>query len=126
MRVDKASILNLRKTYLQLHIPKNLQRFQAVRCHGKLYVMTRMGFGFDIAAQVMPKILSTVLSIDHDIAAGMDHCIDDIFVNEQIVLVDVVREHLLNFGLVTEDLVAKADARVLGLRVYRDSDGVHS
>ena len=85
-----------------------------------------MGFGLDIAPQIMSKILSTVLSIDHAIAAGTDHYIDGIFMNEQIVPVDVVREHLLKFGEMTKDPVPISDVKVLGLSVYKGSDGMHS
>ena len=44
-RSSNACLLDLKKAYLQVHVDRSLQRFQAVKVRGKLYVMTRMGFG---------------------------------------------------------------------------------
>ncbi|XP_067933240.1 uncharacterized protein [Watersipora subatra] len=112
-----ACMLDLKKAYLQLHVDSSLQRFQAVMFHGTLYVMTRLGFGLNAAPKIMSKILSTVLSLDPTVAAGTDHYIDDILVNKSVVPVEVVRSHLLKFGLVTKEPVDLREARVLGLRV---------
>ena len=120
-----ACVLDLQKAYLQLHVDVSLQRFQAVRYCGKTYVMTRMGFGLNVAPKIMTKILSKVLSLDRGVDAGTDHYIDDIWVNESVVSVDVVREHLYKFGLVTKEPVALTEARVLGLKVTRDEFGNH-
>lgn len=100
---DRACMLDLQKAYLQLHIDLSLQRFQAVRFNGKLYVMTRMGFGLNVAPKIMTRILAKVLSLDENVHKGCDHYIDDIIVNENIVSVTRVREHLLKFGLASKD-----------------------
>ena len=117
---SNACVLDLKKAYLQLHVDVSLQRFQAVKYCGKTYVMTRMGFGLNVAPKIMTKILSKVLSLDRGVAAGTGHYIDDIWVNESVVSVDVVREHLLKFGLVTKEPVTLTEARVLGLKVTKD------
>ena len=114
-----ASLLDLRKAYLQVHVSERLQRFQTVRYKGELYVMTRMGFGLNVAPKVMSKIVSTVLSQDPQVDMGTDHYIDDIFVNEKVVDVQRVRDVLLRHGLVTKDPEPLSNARVLGVRVKK-------
>jgi hypothetical protein len=84
-----------------------------------------MGFGLNVAPKIMTKILSKVLSLDGRVAAGTDHYIDDIWVNESVLPVEHVREHLRKFGFVTKEPVALTEARVLGLKVTRNTLGVH-
>ena len=38
-----ASLLDLKKAYLQIHVVDELKKFQAVKYKGQLYIMTRMG-----------------------------------------------------------------------------------
>ena len=52
---------------------------------GQLYVMTRMGFGLNVAPKIMSRIISAVLSQDEEVKKGTDHYIDDIWVNESVV-----------------------------------------
>lgn len=113
-------MLDLKKAYLQLFIEDELLKFQAVRYKGKLYVMTRMGFGLNVAPKIMSKVLGKVLSMDGKVESGTDHYIDDIIVNEELVSVDHVRDHLSRYGLVTKEPEPISDARVLGLRVKED------
>ena len=120
---DKVCILDLQKAYLQLHIDLCLQRFQAVRFKGKLYVMTRMRFGLNVAPKVMSRILAEVLSLDENVRKGCDHYIDDIIVNEGHVSASKVRKHLQKFGLVTKEPEYLCSARVLGLRVKATNEG---
>ena len=110
-------MLDLQKAYLQLHVDTSLQRFQAVRYKNKLYVMTRVGFGLNVAPKVMSRILATVLSLDEIVSKGTDYYIDDIIVNEAVVPVATVKEHLEKYGLRTKEPEKLTSARVLGLRV---------
>lgn len=116
-------MLDLQKAYLQLHIDRSLQRFQAVRFNGKVYVMTRMGFALNVAPKVMTLILAKVLSLDENVHKGCDHYIDDIIVNENMISVSRVREHLLKFGLACKDPQYLSSARVLDLRVKTSNHG---
>ena len=118
-----ASLLDLRKAYLQVHVRHTLQRFQTVKYKGQLYVMTRMGFGLNVAPKIMSRIISAVLSQDEEVKKGTDHYIDDIWVNESVVGVDKVRQLLLKYGLVTKEPEPLSDTRVLGLRVRDPGDG---
>ena len=116
-------MVDLKKASLQLHVDKELQKFQAVKYHGRLYVMTRMGFGLNVAPKIMSKILARVLSLDKDIEAGTDYYIDNIIVNKDVVTVSKAREHLLAYGLTTKEPEPISNARVLGLRVAESNDG---
>ena len=118
-----ASLLDLRKAYLQVHVSKSLQRFQTVKYKGQLYVMTRMGFGLNVAPKIMSRIISAVLSQDDVVKKGTDHYIDDIWVNESVVGVERVRQLLLRYGLVTKEPELLSDSRVLSLRVRDSSSG---
>ncbi|XP_067943330.1 uncharacterized protein [Watersipora subatra] len=84
-RDNLASILDLRKAYLQIHVSEQLQRFQLVKFKGQLYVMKRMSFGLSVAPKVMSKIIAKVLAQDSRISEGTDHYIDDIWVDESVV-----------------------------------------
>lgn len=117
MNGGKASLLDLKKAYLQIHISDDLKRFQPVKYKGKLYVMTRMGFGLSVAPKIMSKILSSIFSLNDRLREGCDHYIDDIWINEQVVSVAEVKSHLMKYGLVTKEPESLDNARVLGLRV---------
>ena len=114
---SNCSMLDLKKAYLQLYVDDELLKFQAVRYKDKLYVMTRMGFGLNVAPKIMSRVLGKVLSMESAVDDGTDHYIDDIIVDEDKVSVDFVRSHLERYGLVTKDPEKICDARVLGLRV---------
>ena len=43
MRDKFASMLDLKKAYLQIHVANDLMRFQMVKYKSTLYVMTRLG-----------------------------------------------------------------------------------
>ena len=73
-------LLDLKKAYLQINVNRSLQQFQAVKFRGNLYVMTRMGFGLNVAPKTMSKVLDKVLSMDANIEKGTDHYIDDIWI----------------------------------------------
>ena len=120
---DAITLLDLKKAYLQLYVDADLQRFQTVRFQGQRYVMTRMGFGLNVAPKVMSRVLQAVLSSEPDVGEGTDSYIDDIVINERMVAPSRVRALLLNYGLVTKDPVHLDGARVLGLHVERDSVG---
>ncbi|XP_067939562.1 uncharacterized protein [Watersipora subatra] len=92
-RDNQASILDLRKAYLQIHRSEQLQRFQLVKFKGQLYVMKRMGFG-----------------------------LNDIWVDESVVSAEEVRRLLSKYGLETKEPVPLTNSRVLGLRVIKNPD----
>jgi len=119
----EACLLNLKKAYLQIHVSRSLQKFQTVKYKGKLYVMTRMGFGLSVAPKIISRIISTVLAQDNEVKQGTDHYID-IWVNKSLVRVDKVRQLLLRYGLVTKEPEPLNDVwNVLELRVGEVGNG---
>ncbi|XP_067935621.1 uncharacterized protein [Watersipora subatra] len=120
---DNVCMLDLKKVYLQLHMDSSLQRFQAVRFNGQLYVMTRLGFGLNVAPKIMSCILAKVLLMDEKIAKSTDHYIDDIVVNEDVVSALKVKDHLQKYGLLSKEPESLSSAQVLGLRVEASNSG---
>ncbi|XP_067949585.1 uncharacterized protein [Watersipora subatra] len=120
---DNVCMLDLKKAYLQLHVDSSLQRFQAVRFNGQLYVMTRLGSGLNVAPKIMSPILAKVLSMHEKIAKGTDQYIDDIVVNEDVVSALKVKNHLQKYGLLSKEPESLSSARVLGLRVEASNSG---
>ena len=121
---SQTTLLDLRKAYLQLRVADDMVRFQAVRHKGQLYVMTRLGFGLNVAPKIMSRVLGKVLSLDATVAAGTDHYVDDIIVNESVVSVERVKQHLTEYGLESKDPEPLDGARVLGLRVSQRNGDV--
>ncbi|XP_067939885.1 uncharacterized protein [Watersipora subatra] len=120
---DNICMLDLKKAYLQLHVDSSLQRFQAVRFNGQLYVMTRLEFGLNVAPMIMSHILAKVLSMDEEIAKSTDHYINDIVVNEDVVSALKMKGHLQKYDLLSKEPESLSSARVLGLRVEASNSG---
>lgn len=118
-------LLDLSSAYLQIHVDKSLWPFQTVLFRERRYCLTRLGFGLNVAPLVMKAILTYVLGQDEDVRRGASAYVDDIYVNEDIVAVQRVRDHLAKFGLECKPHERVADgARVLGLRVWGEGDDV--
>ena len=67
--------------------------------------------------------MAKVLELDTQVAKGTDHYIDDILVNEDIVSVQRVIDHLSKFGLKTKPPARLEVSRVLGLQLRQDDKG---
>ncbi|KFD46863.1 hypothetical protein M514_12268 [Trichuris suis] len=114
-----VSILDLKKAYLQVHVEKSLWPYQTVIIQGRRYCLTRLGFGLNVAPVIMKAVVSRVLSLAPDVHKGASAYIDDIFVNEDIVSVDGVNQHLARYVLLCKVPQRVADGvRVLGLKVW--------
>lgn len=112
-------LLDLKKAYLQLHIDPAFWKHQVVRHNGKLYYLTRLGFGLSSAPRIMSKILKKVLSLDEDIKNSTDSYIDDIIVNTAKIDIDLVIRHLARYGLQTKTPAKFESVKVLGLQINR-------
>lgn len=120
---SSCAIVDLKKAYLQIKVDPCLWCYQAVRWRNETFVLTRLGFGLNIAPKVMTKIVEHVLHSDQRIGSATSGYIDDIFVDESKVSVDSVVSHLESHGLVSKEPERLGDAnsvRVLGLRVDRN------
>ena len=115
----RTAMLDLSTAYMQVHVHESLWPFQTVILRGKRYCLTRLGFGLNIASAAMKAILTEVLALDERVCAASSPYVDDVYVNEEIVSVEYVRDHLLRYGLVCKQPQRVADgARVLGLQVW--------
>ena len=117
-------LMDLSTAYMQLGVDASLWPFQTIMFRGERYCLTRLGFGLNVAPLVMKHVLKYVLSQDETVKRGTSAFVDDIYVNEDVVSVQRVREHLLSFGLTckAEERVAEG-TRVLGLRVATSDHG---
>jgi hypothetical protein len=115
-----VSLLDLKKAYLQLHVHESLWRHQAVRYKGENFYLTRLGFGLNCAPRIMSKVLQTVLALAEKVQLGTNNYIDDIMVDESVVSVDQVANHLHNLGLVTKEAVKLDGTKVLLLQVRKN------
>lgn len=115
---ENVSIIDLSSAYMQLKIDEKLWTYQTVVFCGQRFCLTRLGFGLNVAPVIMKAVMDKVLSQDERIWKGTSSYIDDIFVNEDIVSVQVVLEHLKMYGLHCKPAVRVSEgARVLGLQV---------
>ena len=119
----ELKVVDLKSAYLQIHISKDLWKYQIVRYKGVHYALTRLGFGLSCAPRIMTSILRKVLSLDDRVHRGTDHYIDDIVVQESVVGVGEVRAHLAKYGLETKEPEDLDGGRLLGIALRRDSRG---
>lgn len=82
------SLLDLRKAYLQIHINK---AFQTVLVKGKMYCLTQLRFGLNVALLIMKAIINLVMSQNVSIKNATSAYIGGIFVNEALVSKEWVR-----------------------------------
>ena len=120
---ENAKLLDLKDAYLQIHVDESLWCYQVVNFKGKVYSLTRLGFGLSSAPRIMTHILRKILSLDDEIASATDNYIDDIIIDENFVTAHKVKEHLLTYGLVSKPPENIEQARILGLQLYKTKDG---
>ena len=114
-----VAIVDLRRAYLQIRVHESLWSYQTVIFRGQRYCLTRLVFGLNVAPSVMKSVLTAVLTQDETVDRATSSYLDDIFVNEDVVSVQCVENHLLRYGLECKPAEHVADgARVLGLGVW--------
>ena len=101
---------------MQVRVASERLRFQTVLWKGCVYVMTRMGFGLNIAPMVMTAIVQWVLRG----IPSTDSYIDDI--KAKTSCKDAVTAKLLAYGLPPKPAEPFAASRVLGLQLSKDAD----
>ena len=127
---DDHVLLDLRKAYLQVRVHPDLLRYQVVLWQGKSYVMTRMGFGLNVA----PKFMDMIVRWTTHPFRGVDNYIDDLRV--PAALSERVAARLAQYGLISKPEEAMSTSRVLGLQLsiplddgqvmWRRRDGVQT
>ena len=79
-----------------------------------------------MAPSVMKSVLTAVLTQDETVDRATSSYIDEFFVNEDVVSVQCVENHLLRYGLECKPAELVADgARVLGLDVWGERGELH-
>jgi ribonuclease HI len=117
-----TAILDLQTAYMQIKVHESLWPFQTVVFRGRRYCLTRLGFGLNIAPQVMKTVIAKALERNEKVLSAASPYVDDIYVDESVLPASAVKEHLLNYGLTCKPVQTVADgARVLGLSVWGDS-----
>ena len=112
-----CSVADLKRAYLQVYVAKDLWVYQAVQWRGRVYLLTRLGFGLNVAPKIMTAIVQKVLQLDGDISRATSSYIDDIIVTGGSTKAARVRKHLERYGLAAkgiEQLGKKERVRVLG------------
>lgn len=123
---QNAAIIDLKKAYLQIAVSPELWPYQTVKFKGRLYCLTRLGFGLNVAPMIMQSVLEAVLQRDPVVRMGTSSYVDDVFVNESVVSVATVVNHLGKYGLACKPAERLKDgARVLGVRVEKHGDNLH-
>ena len=99
MMEGEGEIVDLKSAYLQIRVAKELWKYQLVKFRGKIYCLTRLGFGLSSAPRIMTKILKTVLAERNDIKNATSSYIDDIMIDTSRVPTSEVVSHLEKNGL---------------------------
>ena len=108
-----VAIVDPRRAYLQIRVHESLWSYQTVIFRGQRYCLTRLGFGLNVAPSV---------TVDRATSSYLD----DIFLNEDVVSVQCVENHLLRYGLEYKPAERVADgARVLGIEVWGERGELH-
>ena len=85
-----------------------------------------MGFGLNVTPSIMQTIVDAILTKDKRIQWATSAYIDDVYVDENIVPVARVKEHLYSFGLFSKEPERLQDgARVLGLQVWGEDNSLY-
>lgn len=85
------SLLDLRRAYFQVRVPKILWPFQTVKIDRKRYCPTRLGFGLNLVPLIMKAIVSTVMSQEKTIDRTASAYINDICVSKAVLPTSHVR-----------------------------------
>ena len=80
-RGSSCAVLDLRKAYLEVHVDRSLWAHQAVRWKGRVYLLTRLGFGLASAPKIMTSIVEAVIAEDPNFAKSVSSYIDDLYVD---------------------------------------------
>jgi hypothetical protein len=117
-------LLDISRAYLQVHLAPSLHGFQRTMYAGKVYRLTRLGFGITIGPKVLCAILRCILK-DFLSRGVLGLYRDDMLVfggAEEIA--KQVRERLAEHGFQLKESSPLPGSRILGLQLETDNDGV--
>ena len=73
----EAEIVDLKSAHLQIKVTEDLWKHQLVKYKGRVFCLTRLGFGLNSAPRIMSKFFKTVLAKDKEIDSATSSLIDD-------------------------------------------------
>ena len=73
-----CAVVDLKKAYLQVRVAPELWAYQGVWWNGQMHVLTRLGFGLNVAPKIMTAIVEAVLAKDEQVAQATSSYIDDV------------------------------------------------
>ena len=114
-QVLDVAVLDLRWAYLQIHIERSQWPFQTVEVKGTRYCLSRLGFGLNVAPNIMMAIMNAVRAQDENIQKATSSYIDDVFVNERKMLIrrplaKTIKEYLVTDVALIKSAMNKSDA----------------
>ncbi|GFO30150.1 Pol polyprotein [Plakobranchus ocellatus] len=120
-QIDRdIEIVDLKSAYLQIHVAKELWKYQLVKFNGVVYALTRLGFGLTSAPKIMSMILKWVLAQKPEIKQATSSFIDDIMLDVSDINAGDVVAHLKDYGLESKNPEKLDEGAVLGLKLDRD------
>ena len=116
---ENCAILDLKDAYMQIRAHPSCSRFQRVKFGGRLYELTRVGFGLACAPQILKAVVQHVLGLDATIKSACNAYYDDILVDLGKASAAQVAEHLRKYGLMVKPPNRLSETTALGLAVRR-------
>ena len=108
-READSVVLDICKAYLQVRLDPSLLKYQVVVYDGKKYTMAGMGFGLNVA----PNVMDTIVKYLTRKFPNVDNFADDLFMPRSIMM--SVKDTLAQFGLPTKPAEELESPQVLGL-----------
>ena len=87
---------------MQICVADECSKYQTVKFEGNFYKLIRLGFDLNCAPEIMKAVVSKVLLLDEKISKATDHYYNGIIIDLNVVSAQVVKDHLLKFGLITK------------------------
>ena len=119
----ELEIVDLQAAYLQIRVAERLWRHQLVKYNGKIFALTRLGFGLNVAPRIMTVVLKHALAQNEVVRDGTNPYVDDILVNVSKVSSSEVSDHLKKYGLQSKKPEKLDGGAALGLKLSRKEGG---
>ena len=95
------ALLDLWSTYLQMHLNELFWPYQTVVFQDRRYCLKRLGFGLNVALQIMKSIVNTTRLRDDQIKTTSAY-INDLYMNEDVTSITGIIDHLSYYELASK------------------------
>jgi len=110
---SNLGVIDLKTAYMQLQVDPELWKYQLVRYKGKVYALTHLGFGLNVAPKIMSAVIKFVLARDPSFIEATDSFVDDIIVDLNRVSNQQVLSVFESYGLLAKPAEKLYGGRVL-------------